>query len=76
MYCTLDMVHFILVTKNIISDWDEIPNFEVAFLSNISKCIMGILKFLDSRWRVKEMEFLKNLFISVILIYSDSEFHL
>ena len=38
--------------------------------------IMGIFKFSDPRWRVKELKFSKNLFISVILIYSDSDFHL
>ena len=37
---------------------------------------MGIFKFSDPWWRVKEAEFSKNLFISVILIYSDSDFHL
>ena len=38
--------------------------------------IMGIFKFSDPRWRVKEVEFSKNLFTSMILIYSDSDFHL
>ena len=38
--------------------------------------IMGIFTFSDPRrWRVKEVEFSKNLFTSIILIYSDSEFH-
>ena len=35
--------------------------------------IMGIFKFSDPQWRVKEVEFSTNLFISVILIYSDSD---
>ena len=30
----------------------------------------------DPRWRVKEVEYSKNLFTPMILIYSDSEFHL
>ena len=38
--------------------------------------IMGIFKISDPRWRVKEVEFSKNLFTSMILIYSDSDFHL
>ena len=38
--------------------------------------LMGIFKFSDPRWRVKEVEYSKNLFTPMILIYSDSEFHL
>ena len=30
----------------------------------------------DPRWRVKEVEYSKNLITPMILIYSDSEFHL
>ena len=40
--------------------------------------IIKIFKFWDPRWRprVKEVEFSKNLFTSVILILGDSKFHL
>ena len=30
----------------------------------------------DARWRVKEVEYSKNLFTPMILIFSDSDFHL
>ena len=53
--------------------WYPYIKFTTTFIFDL---IMGIFKFSDPRWRVKEVEFLKNLFTSMILIYSDSDFHL